>query len=169
MKRTPRSKFPTIGWILLGTVILGGLLYIGLIVAAQNLRASKTDEYVYSTAEITMIPAPSFTPVVIFPTSSEPTVTTTAQPPILTGGIGVGVYVKISGTNGDGLNLRSSPGTANTIRFLGMDSEVFLVKDGPQQVDNIIWWYLQAPYDTTRNGWAAANYLSVIQNPSPSP
>jgi hypothetical protein len=46
-----------------------------------------------------------------------------------------------------------------------MDDEVFQVKDGPKQVDNLIWWFLQAPYDTTRNGWAAANYLTVIQNP----
>ena len=112
-----------------------------------------------------MIPAPTLTPVVVLPTSVLPTPTSTLQTPIQVGGISVGAYVKITGTNGDGLNLRSSPGTNSTIRFLGMDSEVFLVKDGPEQVDNIIWWYLQAPYDTTRNGWAAANYLTVIENP----
>ena len=32
---------------------------------------------------------------------------------------------------------------------------MFLVEDGPQEVDGYIWWFLQAPYDETRNGWAA--------------
>jgi hypothetical protein len=169
MKRNRKSKFVALGWIFLGAILLGGSLYIAFIATMTDLHPDKTDQYVYSTAEITMIPAPTLTPLVIFPTSSEPTATTTSKPPVQTGGIGIGVYVKITGTNGEGLNLRTSPGTSSSIRFLGMDSEVFLVKDGPQQADNFIWWYLQAPYDSSRNGWAAANYLTVIQNPTPSP
>jgi len=165
MKRQPGGKLLSLGWILLGAIILGGILYIVFIIFVNNLRPSNPSEYTFSTAVITLIPAPSLTPIIVIPTKDQPTSTATSQVPVPTGGIAIGIYVKISGTNGDGLNLRTAPGTASPIRFLGMDDEVFQVKDGPKQVDNLIWWFLQAPYDTTRNGWAAANYLTVIQNP----
>jgi hypothetical protein len=165
MKRRPENKRSSVGWIVLGAIALGGLLFIGFVIFVSNLRPANPSEYVFSTAVITMIPAPTLTPVIVIPTSDQPTVTSTSQVPVPTGGIAVGMYVKITGTNGNGLNLRTAPGTASPIRFLGMDDEVFQVKDGPKQTDNLVWWFLQAPYDSTRNGWAAANYLTVIQNP----
>jgi hypothetical protein len=40
------------------------------------------------------------------------------------------------------------------------------VEDGPQEVDDFTWWYLVAPFDETRSGWAVANYLApTTQNP----
>jgi hypothetical protein len=42
---------------------------------------------------------------------------------------------------------------------------VFLVSDGPQEVDGLTWWYLVGFFDESRNGWAASNFLQVIQNP----
>jgi hypothetical protein len=165
MKRQSGIKVSALGWILLGAIVLGGFLYIGFIVYISTLRPSNPGGYVFSTAVITLIPAPSLTPVILSPTADHPSTTPTSQVPVPTGGIAVGMYVKITGTNGNGLNLRTEPGTGSPIRFLGMDDEVFQVKDGPKQVDNLIWWYLQAPYDSTRNGWAAANYLTVIQTP----
>ena len=42
---------------------------------------------------------------------------------------------------------------------------IFLVKNGPQQADGYTWWYLVAPYDSTRAGWAAANFLAVVPSP----
>ncbi len=165
MKKKPGSKVSSLGWVLLGIIVLGGVLYIGFVLFISGLRPAKPSEYTFSTAVITLIPAPTLTPVIIIPTSDQATPTATSQAPVPAGGIGLGMYVKITGTNGNGLNLRTEPGTASPIRFLGMDDEVFQVKDGPKQVDNLIWWYLQAPYDTARNGWAAANYLTVIQSP----
>jgi len=44
-----------------------------------------------------------------------------------------------------------------------MDAEVFEVKDGPKMADNFTWWFLEAPYDPGRSGWAAANYLKVVE------
>jgi len=49
--------------------------------------------------------------------------------------------------------------------FLAYDSEVFVVKDGPREVDGYTWWYLTAPYDDTRVGWAAADFLSYVPAP----
>ena len=161
----PGVKFTALGWIVLGAIVLGGVLYIGFMVFVSSLRPANPSSYTFSTAVITMIPAPTLT-VLIPTTTPEQTVATgTSQVPVPSGGIAVGMYVKITGTNGNGLNLRTEPGTGSPIRFLGMDDELFQVKDGPKQVDNLIWWYLQAPYDSTRNGWAAANYLTVIQTP----
>jgi hypothetical protein len=160
--RNPRSHLKTI---ISGSIVFAGLLFIGLLIVFINLHPPSNDQFVFSSPYMTIIPAPTLTPVSVVPTTTLSGATSTANLPIQPGGIAVGKYVKITGTNGDGLNLRTAPGTNSTARFIGMDSEVFLVKDGPQQVDNIIWWFLQAPYDASRNGWAAASYLSLVQTP----
>ncbi|HZD55175.1 MAG TPA: hypothetical protein VE136_00510, partial [Anaerolineales bacterium] len=81
------------------------------------------------------------------------------------GEVAIGAYVQITGTGGDGLRLRTGPGLSNEVRFLGLESEVFEVRDGPQEADGYTWWYLVAPFDETRNGWAVSGFLSVVQNP----
>jgi hypothetical protein len=42
---------------------------------------------------------------------------------------------------------------------------VFRLEDGPVDKDGYSWWYLIAPFDESRNGWAVSNFLVVIQNP----
>ncbi len=39
------------------------------------------------------------------------------------------------------------------------------MKDGPKEANGYIWWYIVAPYDQNRAGWAAANFLSVVLPP----
>jgi len=112
-------------------------------------------------AAVTLIPAPSITPY------TEPTDT---LPPLGTptpgvGDIPIGSYVQISGTEGQGLRMRSAPGLSSDQLFLGYDSEVFQVRDGPKSADGFTWYYLVAPYDEKRAGWAASNYLAVIPPP----
>jgi hypothetical protein len=80
-------------------------------------------------------------------------------------GIAVDMFVQITGTGGDGLRLRSGAGTGNPPRFLGYEAEVFRVKDGPIFADGFTWWFLEAPYDPNRSGWAAATYLAVVTPP----
>jgi hypothetical protein len=63
------------------------------------------------------------------------------------------------------LRIRSDPGLTGEPVFLGFDSEVFIVEDGPREVDGYVWWYLVAPYDDTRAGWAAADFLSYVPSP----
>ncbi len=111
---------------------------------------------------VIVAPTPTFTPTPIIFTP------TPTNPPSV-GGIAIGNYVQISGTDGQGLRIRSGPGTANPARFLGMDSEVFQVIDGPEMSDDFTWWFLEAPYDPSRSGWAASQYLEVITAPTPSP
>jgi hypothetical protein len=113
-------------------------------------------------AVLTVIPAPTSTPL------SQPTATIDPNAPTATPGLGqiaIGSYVQISGTNGEGLRIRSAPGLNSAQMFLGFDSEVFLVKDGPKDTDGYTWYYLVAPYDDKRAGWAASNFLTLIPPP----
>jgi hypothetical protein len=116
----------------------------------------------FAPADLTMIPAPTHTPdVTPVPTMDPSLVTPTLAPDT----IGIGGYVQISGTEGEGLRIRSAPGLTGDTVFFGGESEVFLVRDGSQVADGYTWWYLVAPYDETRAGWAAADFLAVVPSP----
>jgi hypothetical protein len=118
------------------------------------------------TAIITMIPAPTPTLPGTTPTPLvSPTPTNRPDPTLIPGTIDIGAFVQIVGTGGDGLRLRRSPGLESEALFLGSESEVFEVQDGPQISDDFTWWFLVAPFDENRRGWAVAPYLAVIQNP----
>jgi hypothetical protein len=114
---------------------------------------------------LTLIPGPSSTPpspTALPPPTSAPTPTFAA---LASGEIGIVSYVQISGTGGVGLNIRSGPGLSGAIQFLGFDAEVFEVREGPQEADGFVWWYLVTPVDEDRAGWAAASFLSIVANP----
>ena len=112
-----------------------------------------------------LIPGPSSTPP--DPTASPiPTSTATATfTPLRPGEMGVGSYVQIVGTEGFGLNIRVSAGLDGQINFLGLDAEVFEVRDGPINIDGFTWWFLVTPVDENRSGWAALSFLSLVANP----
>lgn len=93
---------------------------------------------------------------------SEPGRSSTLSAP---GEINVGTFVKIAGTGGDGLRLRDEPGLGGDVRMLGEETEVFLVDDGPQNIDGYIWWHLTGYYDETRGGWAVVDFLTIVENP----
>ena len=84
------------------------------------------------------------------------------EPSSYSGDLIIGSYVKISGTEGAGLRLRLQPGIDNQILFIAMEDEVLEVLDGPIFADEYYWWYVRAPYDKSRSGWAVADYLSII-------
>jgi hypothetical protein len=112
------------------------------------------------TAALTVIPSSS----TATPTSMEiistnqPDITPTIQP----GSIGISVFVQVSGTGGDGLRLRKEPGLDSEMQFLGLDGELFQVGDGPVDQDGYTWWFVVGSYDETRQGWAAADFLEVV-------
>lgn len=145
------------------------VLLAGLAIAVLTLAAAVYAMFVYlpaSTSEdpaaaLTWIPGPSNTPA----PSLTPVPTSTATPafePPPSGELGLGSTVQIVGTQGSGLNIRNAPGLGTNIQFLAYDAEVFEVRDGPQQVDGLTWWYLVTPFDAGRAGWAAADYLEVV-------
>ena len=139
----------------------GGFLLITLIVIGLTSPRLSPDVG-FAPADLTMIPAPTHTPnVTPVPTIDPSLVTPTLAPDT----IGIGGYVQISGTEGEGLRIRSAPGLNGDTVFFGGESEVFIVRDGPQVADGYTWWYLVAPYDETRAGWAAADFLAVVPSP----
>jgi hypothetical protein len=149
-------------WVLLGMLVISGGL-TALLGALVLFTAPGSESTPAPQAYVTIIPMPPPTP-----TSDlfQPTPTPTLLPPG-EGGIGIGVYVQITGTGGDGLRLRTGPSVSDPPRFLGGESEVFKVKDGPKPGDGFTWWFLEAPYDSGRSGWAASQYLSVVGEPQP--
>jgi hypothetical protein len=149
-------------WVILVSILIaGGLIFLmGLAIYLMPVPAPTV---VDPGAALTVIPASTLT---FTPAKILETLTPTAPPSV--DGVSIGSYVQISGTEGQGLRLRSGPGTANPPRFLGMDAEVFQVKDGPKQSDGFTWWFLEAPYDPGRSGWAVSSYLKVV-NPTVTP
>jgi len=147
----------------MGAIVFGVGLFLFLILVLNWSRPPKTPVGVV-TAALTVIPVPTITNTpMINPETPESDLDYPEAPPI--GDIRVGAFVKISGTGGAGLRLRFNPGLDAEPQFLGIDDEIFKIDSGPEESDGYTWWYLIAPFDPSRNGWAVSNYLEVVQEP----
>lgn len=140
-------------------ILVIGLVLIGLVIL---FFGRDTAPQTAALPQLTMIAAPTLTPTVLDPTRT-PTPTPTSIFFLPEGVIGVGIYVQVTGTGGSGLRMRGEPGLDGSINFSAMESEVFLVIDGPVNADDYTWWHLEAPYDRNRNGWSAADFLTPIK------
>ena len=149
--------------ILLGATGLACLLTIVTLAWVGFSASPPRADLGFAPADLTVIPALTSTP--IFTPTATPDPLLFGTPTIPAGVIAVGAYVQITGTDGDGLRLRSAPGLTGEQLFLGEVAEVFQVRDGPTEANGYTWWYLVAPYDESRAGWAAANFLSVVPPP----
>ncbi len=147
-------------FVIFGALGTAGILLLLTLVLIGWTSPRLTPDIGFAPADLTMIPPPTHTPPAALP-AHDPLATPTFDP----NSIQVGGYVQISGTGGDGLRIRAAPGLNTETIFRGEESEVFLVKDGPQQADGYTWWYLVASYDETRAGWAAADFLIVVPSP----
>jgi len=95
--------------------------------------------------------------------TATPTPTPTATPtlPASPTEVGVGVRVRVVGTGAAGLSIRASASVAAERIEVAAEGEVFLVVDGPQFADDLTWWRLRDEANPQREGWAAADYLTV--------
>ncbi len=145
-------------WTVAGAFLVAGCLVLATLVLIGWTRPRSSSAQGFVPADLTVIPPSTATP------SPAPTATAggtaSAQ-----GQIAVGGYVQITGTGGEGLRIRSAPGLNSDTVFRGEEAETFRVQDGPKQADGHTWWYLVAPYDQTRAGWAAADFLAVVPAP----
>lgn len=144
--------------VLASTLMCAGLLYILVVRPA----AAKPDPS--AAAALTVIPAPTSTPRSLPPTFTPLPPTPTVSPTPRPGEIAIGVYVQVA-TDGAALRVRPEPSLSTEPLFLAFDSEVFLVAAGPRQADGYTWWFLTASYDDGRSGWAAEDFLTVIESP----
>lgn len=157
-------------WFFDPLVVIGALFFGFSLLAATLallwLTRSPAPAAGVPTAALTVIPYPTETPLPPTATQASATSPTPSPlPPPPPGNISVGAYVQIAGTGGDGLRLRVEPGLSSDVRMLGLESEVFEVRDGPRQADGYTWWFLVTPLDQARSGWAVANYLARVQSP----
>jgi hypothetical protein len=152
-------------WLVGGGVL--GTLALGMFLIGIPWVVGPIDS-VPPTPLLTVVLAPTDTPVPPTPKPSPspaPPTATSVPPPISAGGFSQGDLVEVSGTSGDGLRLRSDPALSGSIVGLAGDNEVFRVQEGPVEADDYTWWFLVNPYDSTRKGWAVANYLRPLQSP----
>ncbi|MHC1741257.1 MAG: hypothetical protein AB9897_09135 [Anaerolineaceae bacterium] len=147
--------------VIAGAIVIAIAIVVYGILTLNGIAYQKTTTN-QATAFLTVIPPESIPTQDLSLLSSTPTPTQNTNLGELKG-IQINLYVQISGTSGVGLNIRNEPGLAGEKHFLANESEVFLVVDGPISQDNLIWWKLKAPYDQQRQGWAAADYLGLIE------
>lgn len=147
-------------WVILGALGFAGLLLLITAVAIGLTSARQPSDVGFAPADVTVIPAPTGTSGAPPTPTIDPFATATSP-----AGIAIGNYVQITGTEGQGLRIRAEPGLGGEFQFLAYDSEVFVIQDGPREVDGYVWWYLVAPYDETRVGWAAADFLTYVPEP----
>ncbi len=140
-------------------LICSSLAYILVMRPAFN----SNPELAAATPALTIIPAPTSTPLPQPPTLTAilPTQGPTNTP--APGQIAIGVYVQPN-TGGVGLRIHTDP-SLSAASFTAFDSEVFLIDNGPEQADGYTWWHLTATYDATRDGWAVQDYLTAIPSP----
>jgi hypothetical protein len=151
---------------LIGGLIIGVLVAVGGITGGIFTRNNR-QSIANATPILKIIPAPSRTPTPQ-PTNTPVILLATATSTSAvfgTGEISEGQLVEIFGTGGDNLRLRTSPGLNSAIAFLGVESEVFEVLDGPQELDGYVWWFLRNPYNPEKTGWAVSVYLRPITTP----
>ena len=148
-------------WVIFGALGFAAILLIITLIIIGWTSPRFSPDVGFAPADLTMIPAPTHTPNVTAAPTNDPLATPTLDPT----SINLEGYVQITGTEGEGLRIRSAPGLNSETVFRGEEAEVFVVKDGPQSADGYTWWYLVAPYDETRAGWAASEFLAVIPSP----
>jgi hypothetical protein len=146
-------------WIAAGSAL--GILILVSGLAFSRLRDPQDEA---TTPQTTFQVAGFSTPTAIQPTMPVPErspgpsdVTVTPEATGLP--FGLEDLVEVYGTGGDGLRLRSGPNLDASINAMGMENEVFEVRNGPSQADNYTWWYLVNPYDDTKRGWGVETYL----------
>ena len=157
MKRDWLSLFNV--WTVAGALLVTALLLFITLISIGWMSPHQGSTVGFVPADLTILAPPTAT---VLP-SPTPTPAGTVTPP--PGQFAIGAYVQITGTGTDGLRIRSAAGLNSDTVFRGEESETFKIKDGPKDVDGHTWWYVVAPYDDTRAGWAAADFLAVVPSP----
>jgi hypothetical protein len=146
-------------WVLLGAALIAVVVLFYAFILFSGTNYSE-NSHVTPIAQITVLAAGSIptTDIQLLELTATPTQSSTES----YNGISIGDYVIIQGTEGSGLRIRMNPGLSSDTEFVANESDVYIVIEGPSELDGLIWWKLATPYDENRQGWAAADYLSAV-------
>jgi hypothetical protein len=156
----PKRSHPLLVWVLGGLVLLVALIVCGLWA-------------LYLLRDQLAAPIPTSAPIILTPTAA-PTVAITPTPvptqvseptPTISPDVAIGRYVKVVGTSGYGLSLRSGPGENYTRMDVALEGEVFIVVDGPTVAGDAEWWKIQDRENVAREWWAVGNFLEPVDQP----
>jgi hypothetical protein len=157
----PQKKIFINRFIIIGALFFAAILYFYLFIFMNSLTFNKTLQLT-PRANLTIIAGAQLSTVDV--NSLYLSLTPTPKPTMQgNDGFILGSYIQISGTGGNGLRIRNSPGIESGTNFIANESEVFQVIGGPVSLDDFIWVQLTTPYDQSRQGWAATNYMISIQ------
>jgi hypothetical protein len=148
-------------WVVLSGAAVGILLLISTCLIVILFRGAPTST-MHPTAIVRYIPAPTATQTPLSQNSSD-LATATSMPP--GENLAIGSNIRVEGTGGDGLRLRSSAGLQGQIKFLVKDGEELIIDDGPKEIDGYIWWHVKSLTDETIAGWGVADYMIFIVKP----
>jgi len=164
---SPRESLGYIPWWLLALVTAA--FFCGAAALAGWVWSSRSADLPAPTAApvvLTATPSPATAtplPTATVPVTAEPATTLPAAP---AGDVKVGAYVQVYGTGDAGvLNLRAEPSLQARVNYVALEREVLQVQSGPKEANGITWWYLVDPASGTKSGWAAQNYLQVVEGP----
>jgi len=85
------------------------------------------------------------------PTLAQPT--PTGAPTNIT----IGSSVKVVNVGEFGLNIRSTPGLNTAPLSQVRQDQTFSIIGGPERLDDLTWWQIQDPFDTSVTGWVVDN------------
>lgn len=83
--------------------------------------------------------------------------------PIIPGVFAQGMVIVISGTQGEGLNVRQEPGTDRLIVYLAQEGETYTITNGPEIKDGLIWWLIEQTDEGIKSGWAVQDYFTPLE------
>lgn len=176
---TEEIGFPLI-WIIIGGLaglIVIGLVGLGVVNLVRQSAITPTPEVLPPLVEPVLTPTSTVTPAIVEATATPAVAETpaagtgttpnaTAAP--VSGGLEVGGYGKVVGTDGAGLSMRAGPGRNNARIGLAEESPdvVLELLNGPKEDENgedFIWWYIRHPDGT--EGWVVQDFLAPASAP----
>jgi hypothetical protein len=141
----PRPAWP---WWSLASLVMLVLIVLALTGVIVTYAVRPTPAAAFPTAVlITTTPQPAPTQAIAASTAPTPITWTN-----------VTRYVRVNGTQGLQLRIRSAPGTqSDTLKLVPDGTRLLILGDG-KQVEGVTWWPVRDPSDN-KEGWAITTYL----------
>jgi hypothetical protein len=147
------SKQVLIAGLIFGISLCGLVLFFQILVAPNIIIKNDTRMQV----NITPVPPELMTQNAV---NNSSVTLLPSETPFIPGVYANNMVIMISGTEGEGLNVRENPGTDSPIVYLAQEGETYKITDGPQIKDGLIWWHIDQTAEGQKTGWAVQDYFA---------